>query len=56
MHTPNCDFCEHYQDCTVRKALKEARETIFNIGRERAGRKDFVVNGKLIQADKEELE
>ena len=53
MYIPDCDRCEHHQDCSVRKALKEARETIFNINREMSGRKDFIHNGKLVMADKE---
>lgn len=53
MYIPDCENCPHFYDCTVRKALKEARETIFNIGREKAGRSDFVHNGRLEKADAE---
>ena len=56
MYIPDCDNCEHYFDCAVKKSLKEARETIFNIGREKAGREDFVLDGKRILAQEAEDE
>ena len=56
MYIPDCDKCEHHSDCSVRKALKEARETIFNIGREKAGRDTFIHNGKLVKSGKEDGE
>ena len=49
MYIPDCDTCEHHNECSIKKALKEARETIFNIGREQAGRNDFILDGKLVK-------
>ena len=53
MYTPDCDNCVHLYECSLRKELKEAREFIFNINREMSGRKDFILNGKYVPADKE---
>lgn len=53
MYDPDCGNCEHFNDCVMRKALKSARETIFNINREKSGRKDFIVDGKLIPPEEE---
>lgn len=47
MYTPNCENCPHYKECAVIKSLKEAKETIFNIGREKSGRTDFMYNGRI---------
>lgn len=49
MFSPDCDNCKHFNECDVRKALKELRETIFNIGREKAGRTTFIYNGELVE-------
>ena len=46
MYIPDCENCPHYKECAVKQALKEARETIFNIGREMSGQTDFVRDGK----------
>ena len=54
MYDPDCGSCEHFNDCAMRKALKSARETIFNINREKSGRKDFILDGKLIPAEEGE--
>lgn len=51
MRDPDCGNCEHFSDCVMRKALRSARETIFNINREKSGRKDFILDGKLIPAE-----
>lgn len=51
MHNPDCEICAHVNDCAMRSALKSARETIFNINRELSGRKDFILDGKLIPAE-----
>lgn len=51
MYYPNCQFCEHRKECVVVRALKEARETIWNINREKSGRKDFILDGKLISTE-----
>lgn len=50
MYIPDCDSCVHYQECVIKKDLKELRETIFNINREMSGRNDFIKNGKIIQS------
>ena len=49
MYIPNCDSCVHYQECVIKKELKELRETIFNINREISGRNNFIKNGKIIK-------
>ena len=51
---PNCDTCEHRNDCSLLKELREARETIFNYGREKAGRTDFVFHGKIVHSENED--
>ena len=38
-YKPNCEECKHFNNCIVRKELKEKQDTIFNLGREKAGRK-----------------
>lgn len=54
MYNPDCEKCAHANDCAMRNALKSARETIFNINRELSGRKDFILDGKLIKAEEGE--
>ncbi len=54
MYDPDCGNCEHFNDCVMRKALKSARETIFNINRELSGREDFVFDGKRVPAEEGE--
>lgn len=54
MFVPDCENCVHRNECAVKKSLKEARETIFNINREKSGRKDFILDGKLIPAEEGE--
>ena len=49
--TPNCELCIHRNDCSLLKELLEARETIFNYGREKAGRSDFIYNGRVVSAE-----
>lgn len=53
-HIPNCDLCNYQNNCEILKSLKEARETIFNINREKSGRSDFIYNGRLIHEDRED--
>jgi len=47
MYNPDCENCPHIKDCSIRKSLKELRETIFNINRAASGRTDFIYNGKV---------
>lgn len=54
MYIPECEKCAHYQDCAMRIHLAEARETLFNIGREASGRKDYIYKGKIIKAEADE--
>ena len=56
MYFPNCQFCTHYDECVVVKEIKQLREDIFNINREKAGRDTFILNGKLVKIDKDEQE
>ncbi len=51
--TPNCEKCINRNNCSLLKELSKARETIFNINRERSGRSDFIYNGRLIREDRE---
>lgn len=46
--TPNCEKCINQNDCLLLKELLEARETIFNYGREKSGRTDFIYKGQII--------
>lgn len=54
MYVPDCESCTRKNDCVMRKGLKEARETIWNIGREKSGRTDYILNGKYHQAEEGE--
>ena len=57
IHIPDCERCVHIKDCSMVKALKVARETIFNLNREKSGRNDFLLNGKIVRVPpKEETE
>lgn len=51
--TPKCEICINQNNCLLLKSLlkelSEARETIFNYGREKAGRTDFIYNGRVIK-------
>lgn len=49
--TPNCEMCVNRNDCSLLKELSEARETIFNYGREMSGRTDFIYNGQVVPAE-----
>jgi len=49
--TPNCEKCINRDDCSLLKELIEARETIFNYGREMSGRTDFIYKGRVVQAE-----
>ena len=40
MYNPDCENCQHIKECDLRQSLKELRETIFNINREKSGRYD----------------
>lgn len=48
--TPNCEMCINRHDCSLLKELNEARETIYNYGREKAGRTDFIYKGRVVPA------
>lgn len=49
--TPKCETCINRDDCSLLKELSEARETIFNYGREKAGRTDFIYKGRVVPAE-----
>lgn len=49
--TPNCETCINRNDCSLLKELSEARETIFNYGREMSGRTDFIYKGRVVPAE-----
>ncbi|MBR4656559.1 MAG: hypothetical protein IKO68_08350 [Oscillospiraceae bacterium] len=49
--TPNCEKCSNRNDCSLLKELSEARETIFNYGREKAGRTDFIYKGRVVSEE-----
>ena len=51
---PNCEKCDHCNRCYLQKRLQELSETVFNIGREMAGRTDFIYNGRLIKDSESE--
>lgn len=50
--TPNCELCTNRNNCSLLKELSEARETIFNYGREKAGRTDFIYKGRVMSAER----
>lgn len=49
--TPNCEMCINRNDCSLLKELSEARETIFNYGREMSGRTDFIYKGRVVPSE-----
>lgn len=49
--TPNCEKCINRNDCSLLEELSEARETIFNYGREMSGRTDFIYKGRVVPAE-----
>ena len=51
MYVPGCDNCEHRRDCAMFEANRELKETIWNIGREKPGRSDYILNGKYYPAE-----
>lgn len=54
MFAPNCDTCQHVNDCSLRIELRQLREDIFNINREKSGRMDFIYKGKRVTIPEEE--
>lgn len=48
---PNCEMCINRNGCSLLKELSEARETIFNYGREMSGRTDFIYKGRVVPAE-----
>lgn len=54
MYVPDCEHCKNRQDCAMLKGMRDARETIWNIGREKSGRTDYILNGKYYPAEEGE--
>ena len=46
--TPNCELCNNRNNCSLLKELSEARETIYNYGREMSDRTDFIYKGQVV--------
>ena len=49
--TPNCELCNNRNNCSLLKELSEARETIYNYGREMSDRTDFIYKGQVVPAE-----
>ena len=48
-YMPKCDTCEHSDSCIVRQHNKEMVQLLWNLSREKSGRKDGFVNGKYVK-------
>ena len=48
-YKPKCNTCEHYNSCEVQQRLKQLSQELWNINREKSGRKDGFVDGKYVK-------
>ena len=48
-YMPKCATCEHFKSCIVQKHITEMAQTLWNISREKSGRKDGFVDGKYVK-------
>ena len=48
-YMPKCATCEHFNSCVIQKHITEMAQTLWNISREKSGRKDGFVDGKYVK-------
>ena len=48
-YMPKCATCEHFESCIMQKHITEMALILWNISREKSGRKDGFVDGKNVK-------
>ena len=48
-YMPKCATCEHFESCIMQKHITERALILWNINREKSGRKDGFVDGKYVK-------